>query len=313
MPPRNLALLAALALAVAGCQTVVDPTVETEIGPLVPALVDSDLASQVVEPGVNPPGTIQNMYWKLVPTLALGIDDVTVDLTGEADCTYFDAAGYRPLAAGRCAAGTVVNGNNVPVPGTLAVIVSEIVVQRVKPLELLPDADYDGDTVPNETDNCPLVDNPDQTDTGMKGFGDACSVIDPFTLVNSKDSDADGVPDRRDNCTAVPNPSQTDSGMTFPGPPFSRGVQVPDGIGDACEADVQTATVRYNGNTSNLPLSFAFDMENLIQQPFRLVGWLVIDFKDQASLSCDWAAHTCDLMISGVQNCSSLTTNAGCF
>jgi MYXO-CTERM domain-containing protein len=32
----------------------------------------------------------------------------------------------------------------------------------------------DGDGVPNATDNCPAVPNPDQTDTDGNGVGDVC-------------------------------------------------------------------------------------------------------------------------------------------
>lgn len=37
----------------------------------------------------------------------------------------------------------------------------------------LPDMDADG--VPDETDNCPTVSNPDQTDADGDGYGDICS------------------------------------------------------------------------------------------------------------------------------------------
>jgi hypothetical protein len=47
--------------------------------------------------------------------------------------------------------------------------------------------DSDGDTVPDATDNCPLVPNPAQTDTDGDGIGDACA-----------DSDGDGFSDGRE-------------------------------------------------------------------------------------------------------------------
>ncbi|TEU13940.1 MAG: hypothetical protein E3J25_05335, partial [Anaerolineales bacterium] len=37
--------------------------------------------------------------------------------------------------------------------------------------------DADGDTVPDASDNCPLVDNPDQTDSDGDGIGDACEGL----------------------------------------------------------------------------------------------------------------------------------------
>ncbi len=58
--------------------------------------------------------------------------------------------------------------------------------------------DTDGDGIPDSSDNCPKVANPDQKDTDGDGVGDAC-----------------------DNCPKVSNPDQKDSNG--------------NGIGDACE------------------------------------------------------------------------------
>jgi hypothetical protein len=74
------------------------------------------------------------------------------------------------------------------------------------------DSDDDNDTVLDTTDNCPLVSNPDQTDTDSDGQGDACDA----------DDDGDTIPDSTDNCPLIANPAQTDGDG--------------DGLGDACDA-----------------------------------------------------------------------------
>ena len=72
--------------------------------------------------------------------------------------------------------------------------------------------DSDGDNVPDDNDNCPLVSNPDQLDTDMDGAGNACDA----------DDDGDNVADTIDNCPLHSNPDQADFDL--------------DGIGDACDA-----------------------------------------------------------------------------
>jgi hypothetical protein len=74
--------------------------------------------------------------------------------------------------------------------------------------------DSDNDGVPDDTDNCPSVPNPDQTDTDLAYVDDGGDACDD-------DDDNDGWSDDDDNCPLIPNPNQED--------------QDGDGVGDDCD------------------------------------------------------------------------------
>ncbi|GHA00393.1 hypothetical protein GCM10008090_06430 [Arenicella chitinivorans] len=74
-----------------------------------------------------------------------------------------------------------------------------------------PSRDVDSDGVFNEYDNCPNVENPDQTNSDGDAFGDVCD----------DDSDNDGVNDDIDNCPLDENADQADADS--------------NGLGDVCD------------------------------------------------------------------------------
>jgi hypothetical protein len=111
------------------------------------------------------------------------------------------------------------------------------------------DSDADGDTIADESDNCPFVENLDQADLDGDGLGDLC---DP-------DLDGDAIPNGTDNCPAVKNTGQADLDEDEigdlcdddpDGDDVIAGDNCPlvanpdqadsdeDGIGDACEEDL---------------------------------------------------------------------------
>ena len=63
--------------------------------------------------------------------------------------------------------------------------------------------DSDGDSIPDATDNCPMVVNPAQTDTDGDAVGDACDNCPAVANLTQLDTDADGVGDACDMCPAM--------------------------------------------------------------------------------------------------------------
>lgn len=82
--------------------------------------------------------------------------------------------------------------------------------------------DSDGDSAPDNHDNCADVFNPSQADFDGNGVGDACE----------DDPDGDGIGSSHDNCPAVPNQDQGDLDG--------------DGVGDACDDDTDTPPPHHN-------------------------------------------------------------------
>ena len=316
-----LPIVGGLLLAAAGCKEV-DDTVVIEVGTLRPSMAHPQLGTQIVSTSTDPADSrIQFILWRVDPALNadetdnlhLDLDGVGINLTCvdrdnrcAAECSFADSAVASPRVAGQCASGVVVDAIAQDAPGNVAVLdvgLEAIEIYRLEPIAitLAGTADFDVDGVVDELDNCPLIDNPDQLDTGMKGFGDACAVFDSLAGFVLLDSDRDGVSDLRDNCPDTPNRDQADEGKRV-------GVlTMPDGIGDACTDRQQV--VEIDLTVFELPLD---PLNPIFLNPIFLGNtWLTLDYSE--AFDCDWDAGTCTLDVGAIEVCPNLQGGLGCF
>jgi hypothetical protein len=163
-----------------------------------------------------------------------------------------------------------------PVVGELRVVIRSMLLRTAVQPDLPPEADADGDGLPNRGDNCPLIANPLQTDENEDGIGDACEVDNP--IVGNPpllDSDADTIPDVFDNCFRVANLDQRDA------------IRGADLIGDACEqfSDVSLPST---------PVTLTFPVEFTPEGAVRFTA-LAVDFNSRAAIRCNEARTVCKL------------------
>ncbi len=114
--------------------------------------------------------------------------------------------------------------------------------------------DFDGDTILNIDDNCPLVSNKSQADQDEDRIGDPCDNAVEVKNFSQLDVDLDGVADLIDNCKLIPNPDQKNRDK--------------DDFGDACDNAYASESVfkKWTGKSGN---------QEGLSIPYGLIGGLL--------------------------------------
>lgn len=289
MGKRFRASLAALVsiFLIGGC-TVDDPQVN-DVGAVSLLVVNPLVVNQIIglsDPTAITANLVQSSYWEVTRArLSVG-DEPAVDLLQAGGlCEIGDNAFNISSLFGNCVNSIIFESalETDNVQGLLELDFS-LTMKRHPALIIPVIGDYDGDGVLNGVDNCPIIDNSDQRDTGAVGIGNACRTIDSFGQI-ARDSDEDGIADSADNCIDIKNPTQVNS------PATSIEASVPDGIGDACQEQVVTIP--------NQSVAIPFDF--ILPDSAALI---VVDFNDErVTPNCNWSMGTCAINPSEIKVC----------
>ena len=275
---RTLAVLATITTSVA-CQTVTDPLPAQ-------AALNFDITDSAVSSQRTPLPAPQVVFWKVDDMTASSIPDVdgTYSFLYSGPCSYqLSASTPIPFTiACRTSGVTLTPGTLVP-SASLRITISKLEVRTAARPDLGTTADPDGDGIPNGSDNCPMVYNPDQhnTDAGLEAVvaGDACSDLDKNNSPTIADQDQDGVSDAVDNCLWYASP-------LLPGETVPEDADH-DGIGDACE---RIAPVVLPGGS----LTIACDNVTFTSLGSR-VSFFRLDFGRSGVLTCDAGFTGCTI------------------
>jgi hypothetical protein len=271
-PARTLAVFATIATSLS-CQTIEDPFPSQ--ASLQFDITDSQTATQLAPlPS---------------PQIVMSASNVTgysgtYSFLYSGPCSYqLNALASVPFAVSCRTSGLALASGPELHTATLQITISRLELRAAARPDLTSSADPDGDGIPNGSDNCPIVFNPDQANVNpgqeTVKVGDACSDLDSTSSPTIPDQDKDGVPDRSDNCFWYPNPKSADE------------VTAPDGdrngIGDACERIAPV--VLLSG-----PLTIECDNVSFTAQPSRF-SLFRMDFGRPGVLTCDAGFTGCTI------------------
>jgi len=275
---RTLAVLATIAV-MSACDTVKDPFPPQ-------SNFDFEITNSQVATQLAPLPAPQIVNWQVDAMSASNITgyDGTYSFLYSGPCAYqLNAVASVPFPVACRTSGLSLDSGPGLVTATLSVTISRLQLRAAARPDLTASADPDGDGIPNASDNCPIVANPDQANVNPSQetlqVGDACSDLDAFGNPTIADQDLDGIPDRSDSCFWYANP--LGSGETTP-PDGDR-----DGIGDACERVAPVAFV-------NGPITIQCDDVSFNPEPSRIAQFR-LDFGRPGVLTCDAGFTGCTL------------------
>lgn len=281
---RTFAVLATIAAA-GSCQTVDDPFPPQ-------ATLNFDITDSQVATQFAPLPAVQVVSWKVEDASVLNLTGFngTHSFLNSVPCVY-QLNALVPLSFGAScrSSGLTLAPTAEARSASLRIVISHLEVRTAARPDLSGSADPDGDGIPNSSDNCPIVYNPDQANVnaGLEtiAVGDACSDADSGGQPTIADQDLDGVADAVDNCLWYPSP-------------LAPGATTPldanqDGIGDACE---RIAPVILAGGTLTIECdNVTFTAEGSKANFFRM------DFGRPGVLTCDAGFTGCQIDPSAIR------------
>jgi hypothetical protein len=263
---------------VPSCRTASEPF--PPLGSFTFDVTDTGIGSQFTAPP-RP----QVVVWTIDEAYATDITGYqgTYSFLGGGPCTYALNV-VAPISFVAACGGSGLSLNpGVARTATIHVRISRLELRQAQRPDVSVGADPDGDGIPNEIDNCPIIYNPGQENSNAGDetqiVGDACSLAPSGSTERTiPDQDADGVADVVDNCIWYPSPADLDTGF----PPDSNG----DYIGDACER-VAPVWLGSGGLALECPVSFT--------SRSGFVNLLRLDFAQPGLLDCDGSLTQCTL------------------
>jgi len=275
---RTLAVLATVVTSLS-CKTVEDPFPSQ-------SNFDFEITNSQAATQLAPLPSPQIVNWNVDAMSASSITGYsgTYSFLYSGPCAYqLNAIASVPFPVACRTSGLSLASGPELVTATLQITISRLELRAAARPNLSSSADPDGDGVPNSSDNCPIVFNPDQANVNPNQetlpAGDACSDLDTAGSPTIGDQDLDGVPDRSDNCIWYANPR--DPGQSLP-PDGDR-----NGIGDACERVAPVAFV-------NGPITVQCDNVSFTAVPSK-AAMFRMDFGRDGVLTCDAGFTGCTI------------------